>query len=394
MAASNSDPVAHTWGFVLTYMSSPVNWKLDKGDEDCPHGYNETISGYLAHSSHSLFVAALIARNPIVSSTLPAAMYTPRTQRTAAAERTAVAQQRTSVADRRPTAPLVARPWLFDEAPAMLVEEGFSRGMNLDGVNAPVSPGGPATRAHKKFQSPTGEYVDNEMYRVFGCYHGFRTKDKYNFGLYEDQTNNQRVNGVTTTLIEVHASVDDHFNSDDATVGVYLSADRAVFDNTRPGSFVPEHFRGLPYVSYTIKDRPGYSQVFHGKIRNGILTTSPADLRIENAFYGPVPEQDYYLRGARLTFDLKVDQPTGMIAGYFDVDHAYHMFNAAGTLGASHGFSAPAMFAALRAYADGYPDKTSGQFTAISSAFDIELTTAYVIHPKPRTSAQTAANNR
>jgi hypothetical protein len=365
-AADASDVGRTTRGFVLTYIATPQNWKLDNNDKDCPAGYNPTITHYLLQSSHSAFVTSLVGANPMISSLMPTVLYLTRNDQRAGGPR-------------RPTLPLVVKPWLFEEAPTYLVQEGFSRGLNLDGVNAPFSPGSATVRPHKKFLSPTGEYVDNEWYRVLGCYHGFRTKTPYNFGLFEDQAAGERQNGVTTTLIEV-TGIKDPLNDDNVSVGVYVSADPIVLDDTKPGTYVEPRVKALRHVSYTVKDDKGPGHVVHGKIVDGVLMTDPGDIKIENAFYEPYPDQAYFLHGARIRLDMKEENPVGILAGYFDLSYAYNLLNAATTMGASHGLSGVAIYEALRAQADGFPDAKTGEYTAISAGFDIEVTPVYIFH--------------
>jgi hypothetical protein len=359
-------------GFVVTYIATPRAWELMKTDADCPDGYTASISEHYAALSGSEFIAALVAKHPQVSSTLPSAAY-----RNGGRE----SRQAGAAGARRELPALVSKPWLFEEAPAKYVQDGVTRGMNLDGIDAPQTPGNEHVRAHKKMKDPAGGYIDNEMYRALGCYHGFRGKDRYNFGPQEDQPSNQRSNGVTTTLIEIRG-IDDRLNDSEVQVGVHASADPVVLDTTRPGKFVAQHARGLEYVSYTIRGHSPYSQVLKGRIVNGILTTEPAQIRIESAFYDPVPDQAFLFRGGRIRIDLKDTHPVGLLAGYFDVTHAYNMWMmAAGTLGAAHGLSGPSIYEALRELADGYPD-ANGQFTSISSAFDMELSPAFIFPPE------------
>jgi hypothetical protein len=368
-ARAAADGDWRTLGFVLTYIATPPSWKLYSNNEDCPNGYNATISHYAVEISHSDFLSQLVSKSPQFSTGFPRTAY-------ASGQAGGVGRDRKGPIV---TLPLITKPWFFENAPAKFVQGKLAYGLNLDGVNGPISPGSALIRAHEKFVDPNGEYIDNELYRAVGCYHAFRGKDSYNFGQVEEAASTRRQSGDTTTLIEV-SRVDHSTNDGNVMVGIYLSADPAVLNSAAPAAFDKQLHQGIPYFSYSIRERAGYSQSVRGRIVNGVLTTEPADIRIENSLGDMGPDHDFLLRGARLRFDFKDGQTTGMLGGYFVITNAYTMWQQGlGSLGAAHGLSAAAFYEALRTLADGYPDPKTGAYTAISSAFQIELTPAFVI---------------
>jgi hypothetical protein len=82
----------------------------------------------------------------------------------------------------------------------------------------------------------------------------------------------------------------------------------------------------------------------------------------------------------------------GLLAGYLDMPD---MDMTAGTKQASAEmvkYDCPSIYQAIRRYADGYKDPTTGKCTALSTAYEIEAIPAFVIHPEEaRKTAEAAA---
>ena len=339
---------------VVTYFATPQNWQLyETNDDDCPDGFtqglNELTLPFLSAAERERFKSGI---NGMVD----------------------------TVANVNRNSPdMCARPWAFEDPPVETVQGRLARGMNLDGSDGDA----PNVCRHENFTSPVGETgIDNQFYRVLGCVHGWRPKPSYLGGHWETFHVGARRSGETTTVIEI-TGVDDERNDASVEVNFYASADATVFDTQN---------RGLPFVSYTATDDPKYRARAHGRIKDGVLETDPADVRLAFS-YGVTDKEHtgYYLRGARLRLELKPDGTAkGMIGGYFDVDTAFATyFNSRPgpfmpRISSSFGWSCPAVYQALHDLADGYPDET-GKCTAISTAYDIEAVTAFTIQPKAKT---------
>jgi hypothetical protein len=117
--------------------------------------------------------------------------------------------------------------------------------------------------------------------------------------------------------------------------------------------------------------------------RHGVLHTEPADIRIEHVADSRTDDEDFFIRGGRLRLNLGGDT-SGMIAGYFDLQHLvrayFHRRVANAANGASWGWSVAGAYAALHKLADGHRNPDSGQCTAISTAFSIDTAPAFIVH--------------
>lgn len=277
-------------------------------------------------------------------------------------------------------------------SPPMKVVQGSpsALGLNLDGTNGKGSRGAPVC-AHEKFHGLNGERgVDNQFYRVVGCTEGFQQGAGLEQGGYRAAIRN----GSWALLINLE-HVDNFQNDDDVTVQVYASRDQAPFPNAG---------KPIPYKSLSVIDGPRYHSTMHGRIRNGVLTTDPTDLRILQAPLTPPGQKsdghtglELLIRGARLQLKVSREGATGVLAGYNDLDTYDRNFiqragsatNASGTA-ITLKYSCPSFRTALAQYADGYPDPATKRCTAISIAFSIEATPAFII--TDQAPAQTSTN--
>ncbi len=257
-----------------------------------------------------------------------------------------------------------------DDPPFRIIEGKIGYGANLDGTSD-----GHATAkscAHKKFTTPEGVAgIDNEMYRLVGCTYGWRKA-----GIMDLLGNETRVSsGLGMILIEI-TGVTDPRNSDDVTVSFYRSTDQFTLDSV-----------GLPlsYSSYRIDmsdGKPRYGDSVKGTIKNGVLETQRGDVRLP--FYGNYNFLHPTIKDMGLKLEIAADGRTasGMITGYHDVEQFMYWVLGQGIgLELAH-FSCPAMYVAAKKLADGYPDPKTGECTMISSAFKINTTAAFAVHPK------------
>lgn len=260
-----------------------------------------------------------------------------------------------------------ANPLIVQDPPLKIVEGKISYGMNLDG-NVDGLPT-ENTCSHENFTTPDGEPgIDNQLYRLLGCTYGWRDS-----GYIETNANGElRDTSQGVTLIEI-SDVDDRHNDDDVTVRMY-----------RANDVLPKDSQGniLPFASYRVHDIPGYGNAAKGKIKDGVLTTSPIEAFLP--YYGNLAHSEIHLRDMRLRLDLHAtqDRAKGMIAGYRDVENFWTYFRKGGYMAVTGQFSCPATYVAAWELADGYPDPETGKCTALSSAYSIEAIPAFVIRPE------------
>jgi hypothetical protein len=245
--------------------------------------------------------------------------------------------------------------------PYIYREGKISYGMNLDGKVG-----------KNDFTSPTGEKgIDNQLFRVIGCNANFRSPEGQLqlFGNKEIQ----RIR-FDRVMIEL-TNVDNLQNSDNVEVTLYRGRDPFLFDATgekvAPG--------GTERVDMTY-GKP-LIQHFHGKIKDGVLTTDP----IKDAYWPwsifAGTAQLLHWRDMRLQLKLTDASADGLIAGYMDVQSYYRWLTAWSTHHLAYGQLDPAEFYwALRDKADAYPDKDN-RMTAISSALTINMAQVFIVHP-------------
>lgn len=251
----------------------------------------------------------------------------------------------------------------------------ISYGLNLDGKVGP-----------NDFQSPEGvKGVDNQLYRAIGCIGAYRENGVVSFFDTDDMYNN----GYNRWLIEL-TGVDDLVNDDDVTVTTYRGLDDLQRDGTGTAF--------APGATQEVDVRWGQSFVsqLKGKIVDGVLTTEPIDtLKWPNSQPG-VASGYYMIRGSRLELKLTDQVAKGFLAGYVDVESFSHQLNTNwATHHQSYGqLSASSLHRALRRLADAYPDPKTGVNTAISSAVQLTMTQAYLVHPQKKTVVASSGSSR
>ncbi len=263
-------------------------------------------------------------------------------------------------------------PTSVQDPPLRTVQGRLSYGLNLDGTADGHQTGNSC--GHEKFTGLDHEPgIDNQLYRVLGCIHGWRAD-----GYIETNANSDRLNNSRgTMMIEVTGSHGLPLDGD-VTVGLYKAADS-----------LPKDSKGniLPYASYRIDDIALYGATLHGTIKNGLLVTEPMDVRIP--YFGNNQETNFLIRGMRLR--LRIDPVTGtasgLVAGYHDVDNLWDYIRKAGFLTATGHFDCPAVYQAINQLADGYRNAQTGACTAISAAYRIEAVPAFIIHRDPHMAA-------
>ena len=270
------------------------------------------------------------------------------------------------------------RPWVLkDPLPLREVQSKVAFGVNLDGTKDGQATA--KTCAHPKFSSVDGKAtdIDNQLYRVSACWKGMRkgghpreffaTKDLI-------EINNNRF------LIEI-TDVDDEMNDDKVNVTFYKGMDKVVRD---------ADMKPIPWLSLRVDRRdPDYTQHTTGKIVNGELITDSMPVFTRPFVHIYFATGEYETKDMRLKLKLGPERATGIMSGYFDLWNWYFMHAKAARIGAG-GWAPSSVWAGLVKHADGYKDPTTGQCTAISSAYAVEAVRAYIVKDgdKPSTTAE------
>ncbi|MDE2595354.1 MAG: hypothetical protein KGL44_00605 [Sphingomonadales bacterium] len=266
---------------------------------------------------------------------------------------------------------ICSQPDLFSRPAMRTVQSRMAWGLDLD------KPGADDTCEHAEFTSPHGESgIDNQEYRVMGCTLEWRGTD----GIKGDQAVGLRqffASGEWTQVLLLRG-VDSLQHDEDVEVIYANTPDRPVIDTT--GRF-------LPGASFTISDKPPRERnVLHGRIDNGVLTTTPADIKLAQT-WGQGGARDirgnrtrYDYRHGRLRLQFQSDGTlTGMLGGYkpvFDVIQSPGIGGVGSALVA--GIDCAQYLQTLRQYADGVRDPKTGKCTAISSAVQLAAVPAFV----------------
>jgi len=232
-------------------------------------------------------------------------------------------------------------------------------GLNLDGKIGP-----------RDFTSPDGEKgIDNQMYRVLGCVGNYRGPDGSYRHFIEDYMRKFNYNRFLMEL----TNVDDLTNDDDVDVTLYRGKDPLMVDAL--GGFTSGSTQHLDFLCFN-----SFIYHLHGKIKDGVLTTDPSDVTFPESQARGVPYLS--VRGWRVKLKVKPESAEGLMAGYTDIERYY---NSLGQNWSTHhrSYGAEPMAAEYRAMiknADGYPDPTTGQNTAISMAWEIKFAQAFILH--------------
>lgn len=248
--------------------------------------------------------------------------------------------------------------------PFHLVAGNTALGLDLDGK----------TDAND-FVSPDGdEGIDNQLYRALGCVAGYRGPDG---AIYHFENVYMQRYGVNRMMFEI-TDVESLVNDDDVTVTTYRGLDNLLTDATGKG-FVAG---GTQRVDALWGDH--LVQKFKGKIADGVLTTTAADLGVPwSETFNTHTIQ--WMKDVRFSLRLTPEGAEGLMGGYVDVHNWNQRFiRAWSTHHSSYGqVSAPSVYKALRKLADAYPDPETGENTAVSAAAELRFTQVYIMHPEP-----------
>lgn len=237
----------------------------------------------------------------------------------------------------------------------------YAYGFDLDGKG----PGTPNT-----FEDPeTGEQgVDNQLFRALGCF------SKYSADLPIRPLGEEDVWRSYLPLIHPPAWVmsisgEDLSRDGEVTVSFYRAIEYLRLD--RSG-------QGLADITYTIDPSGRGYGTFTGTLKDGVFTSEPEAVKLMLAGEFPVFTK-FELSKARLRLAINADRTaTGYIAGYQPwMD--FRMLNVHSN--EDQGISHVALYHLLKRLADAEPDPQTGQNTAISATYRIEMVPAFLAHP-------------
>lgn len=240
----------------------------------------------------------------------------------------------------------------------------IAEGFNLDGN---VRTGG--------FTSPSGERgIDNAFYRAWGCIMSYRGMPYHAY--LSQRANDKMLDGLYTMVIRLSGS-GDPMNDDNVTFEVGYSPDHVVKDAA--GNLIRD-------VSFRLARSQQYTRL-KARIRDGVLETAQADLRLPAFSWGETNRGEVLFQKARVRLVLDRDGGLqGLLGGYRDwrEEYARDTFNVpsgGATRETYYHQNQIAMYYALKRNADALPDPRTGRNTAISAAFRFTARPAFVVDP-------------
>ncbi|MGI9294018.1 MAG: hypothetical protein ACR2PS_08550 [Pseudomonadales bacterium] len=258
-----------------------------------------------------------------------------------------------------------------------------AEGIDLDGVHS-ESEDKPTTGTcrHDDFLGEDGQRgVDNQFFRVVGCSKSFQSTGLSNTYSIEMLT------GAWGILIALNG-VDDLHNDDYVEVGIHANADPIRLSPNR---------EALQYATYAIDQDPRFRATTVGRIKDGVLTTDPVDVRFHKITNGMGMERP--LIDASLHVSVSQEGILeGYLAGFTPVEDMYDLqygfrkgmqggdlaplrLRAGSAIGQAHvlGHTCDGAYYALYQHADGSFDSEMGQCTSISTQYRIKAIPAFVV---------------
>ncbi len=237
------------------------------------------------------------------------------------------------------------------------------------GVNLDSTKDGQATDKtckHAKFANESGDAVDNQLFRVFGCVKALRPQ-----GLYDSFITMEIPQLVVNRWLVEITGVDDRTNDNQVDVTIAHGLDEIVPDGN--GGFVAGRSQRVD------EKAASYIQHTKGRIVNGVLITDPMpELRITGSGIIEVFERRF--KDARLQLKLTPTGATGFVAAYHDVQRFYRFHaKSLGLHGVAANVSMPSIYASLLRNADGDKDPATGQCTSISGVYTMDFVNANIV---------------
>jgi len=256
-------------------------------------------------------------------------------------------------------------------------------GIDLDGRNSSTANDTFAEQCtHDDFVGAEGKSgVDNQFFRVVGCSESFQSTGLSNGYAIEMLT------GAWGILVTLNG-VDDIENDEQVEVGIHANADPIRLSPSR---------EAVEYATYAIDQDPRFRATTTGRIKDGVLTTEPVDVRFHKITNSVLLERP--LKEARLHVSVSGEGVLdGFLAGYTPVEEMYDLqygfrngtvgadlaplrLRAGSAIGQAHvlGHTCDGAYYALHAHADGGFDANTGKCTTISTQYKITAIPAFVV---------------
>jgi len=232
----------------------------------------------------------------------------------------------------------------------------ISNGVNLDGKVG-----------KNDFVGGKGEKgIDNGLLRATGCNLGVQ-----DYG--DPKRADTSLNSQTApTVIEI-SGVDSLDNDDQVTVRVAAAAQSLE---------VGANGDALYWSSIDVDPDPRYSAQVAGRIVDGVLTTEPFAFTVRQK--ESVVEAYRSFVGSRLRITFNGDgSMQGELFGYQTLASLDYQFRHLSQVAADFSkTSCPAIIDAVHAFADGFRDRRTGKFTAISAAYRFNGVPAFLIRDR------------
>lgn len=236
----------------------------------------------------------------------------------------------------------------------------YGYGFNLDGRGADSPDGYEDPETHEKG-------VNNQLFRAMGCIQAYKgnpppqppLEPEYRWGYARPL--------MGAWLVSVSGADLDH--DGDVTVTLQSSID--------PITTQDANAQILRDMTYRVEPHPVSFNVLRGRLRGGVVTTEPAPIVMRCDSYIQ-PRFDFHQARLRLRF-----RPDGgieaVLGGYQPWAMIYWSHAKIGYIDErGFGVDSPALFYALRRYADAEPDQKTGRNTAISAAYMLEGVPAFI----------------
>ena len=343
LSFSGAAPAA-TRSFVVSHFF-PANYY---GDDTCPQGLNPLADVFFKRDLKLLGVAdadvkAMFDKDYIVQNSLPVTNWV------------TVVSTRGNGHDS-----VYTHPTTVPDAHLKPAVGRYAYGFNLDGrgADSPNSYEDPET--HEKG-------INNQLFRAMGCVQAYKgnpppqpsLEPEYRWG-YARSLMGAWLVSITGTDLDRDGEV---------TVTLQSSID--------PITTQDANAQILSDMTYRVEPHPASFNVLRGRLQGGIVTTEPAPIAMRCDSYIQ-PLFDFHNARLRLRF-----RPDGgfeaVIGGYQPWAMIYWSHAKIGYIDErGFGVDSPALFYALRRYADAEPDPRTGRNTAISAAYLLEGVPAFI----------------
>jgi hypothetical protein len=152
--------------------------------------------------------------------------------------------------------------------------------------------------------------------------------------------------------------------------------------------------RMVPYASLSVTDKKKYITHGKGRIVDGVILSDPIPLVALQYHFGGPFMNEFKIHRTRVRIEPGADgHAKGMVAGYLELEDIGPNEKTGQYNAEMVGYDCPSFMQARAHWADGDKDPTTGVCKSISSAWEMNLVSAFIIHPEPaeKTAAVTGA---